>query len=216
MRMRKKPWANDMIESRKDCVIDNPSSFKGNWNQLYSGKLVVEIGSGKGDYWIKMAHQHLDELWVAVEKSRDAAAIALKKSMDDTTANMKMIIDDASQITNWFDEKEIDRIHLNFSDPWPKKSHHKRRLTADSFLLSYKSLLKDEGSIVMKTDNKDLFEYSLVKFTNNGFLIEEASVDFRRNQHDEDAITEYENNFMNLGQPIYRAVFKKNLKEKND
>ena len=163
-----------------------------------------------------MAHQHLDELWVAVEKSGDAAAIALKKSMDDTTANMKMIIDDASQITNWFDEKEIDRIHLNFSDPWPKKSHHKRRLTADSFLLSYKSLLKDEGSIVMKTDNKDLFEYSLVKFTNNGFLIEEASVDFRRNQHDEDAITEYENNFMNLGQPIYRAVFKKNLKEKND
>ena len=68
----------------------------------------------------------------------------------------------------------------------------------------------------MKTDNRDLFEYSLVKFTNNGFLIEEASVDFRRNQHDEDAITEYENNFMNLGQPIYRAVFKKNLKEKND
>ena len=67
-----------------------------------------------------------------------------------------------------------------------------------------------------KTNNKDLFEYSLVKFTNNGFLIEEASVDFRRNQHDEDAITEYENNFMNLGQPIYRAVFKKNLKEKND
>ncbi|MGN1398713.1 MAG: tRNA (guanosine(46)-N7)-methyltransferase TrmB [Erysipelotrichaceae bacterium] len=215
MRMRKKPWANDMIESRKDCVISEPANYQGKWKTLYDGKLVVEIGSGKGDYWNQMAHKNPDELWLAVEKNKDAAAIALKKTVDDTTANMKMIISDAAAITEWFATQEIDRIHLNFSDPWPKKSHHKRRLTAESFLQSYKTVLKDDGSIVMKTDNKDLFEFSLVNFTNNGFLIDQVSVDFRRNQHDEDAITEYENNFMQLGQPIYRAVFKKNLKEQN-
>lgn len=214
--MRKKPWANDMIESRKDCVISNPQEYKGHWTDLYDGKLVVEIGSGKGDYWIAMAHNNPSELWVAVEKCTDAAAIALKKSIDNTSSNMKMIINDASKVAEWFAQKEIDRIHLNFSDPWPKKAHSKRRLTSDSFLQSYRSILKDDGCIIMKTDNKDLFEFSLATFTHNGFVIDEASVDFRRKEHLDDAITEYESNFMKLNQPIYRAVFSKNLKEKND
>lgn len=215
MRMRKKPWAKDMIESRKDCVINNPAENRGKWSSFSDGKIVVEIGSGKGDYWIAMAHQYPQELWIAVEKNIDAAAIALKKSLDNTTDNMKMIIDDAADIEKWFAPGEIDRIHLNFSDPWPKKAHTKRRLTYGSFLKSYENVLKDDGCIVMKTDNAKLFEYSLVSFNLENWNIQDVSVDFRRDPHPEDAITEYESNFMALNQPIYRAVFVKRLKEEN-
>ena len=207
----------DKIIKKSNYIIENPEEYKGKWNKLFNNdnNIEIEIGTGKGKFIIEKALQNSNINFIGIEKYDSPLVSAVKKLEELDINNLRLICYDAFTIDNIFD-KEISKIYLNFSDPWPKKSHHKRRLTADSFLLSYKSLLKDEGSIVMKTDNKDLFEYSLVKFTNNGFLIEEASVDFRRNQHDEDAITEYENNFMNLGQPIYRAVFKKNLKEKND
>ncbi len=216
MRMRKKPWANDMIEQRVDCVIKDPKEMAGKWQTIAGDKVIVEIGSGKGDYWIGMAHKYPNELWVAVEKCVDAAAIALKKSIDDTQENMKMIVNDAANISEWFNEKEVDRIHLNFSDPWPKKAHTKRRLTYGSFLQSYKKILKDDGVIVMKTDNVKLFEYSIPSFSQAGWVIKEMSVDFRREQHDEDVITEYERNFMDKGQPIYRAIFAKRGDEENE
>ncbi len=217
MRMRKKTWAPEMIKSRTDCVIENPSELQGKWNELYNGKVVVEIGAGKGDYWINMAHKYPDELWIAVEKDVSCAGIALKKSLENTAENMKFIVNDADEIETWFAENEVDRIHLNFSDPWPKKGHTKRRLTYASFLDSYKKILKEDGCIVMKTDNAKLFEFSLVSFAHNGFMLEEVSVDYRRDVHDEDAITEYEHNFMELGQPIYRAIFKPiSKKETND
>ncbi|MDO4377628.1 MAG: tRNA (guanosine(46)-N7)-methyltransferase TrmB [Erysipelotrichia bacterium] len=216
MRMRKKPWAKDMIEKRTDCVINDPEKMNGKWSKLTDGKVVVEIGSGKGDYWIAMAHQYPDDLWIAVEKNIDAAAIALKKSLDNTSKNMKMIINDAQNIDKWFAQGEVDRIHLNFSDPWPKKSHTKRRLTYDSFLKAYEHVLKKDGSIVMKTDNAKLFEYSLASFSQAGWLLKEVSVDFRRDEHPEDAITEYESNFMALNQPIYRVIFEKRTDEKDE
>ena len=171
MRMRKKPWAKEMIASRTDCVITKPEEMAGKWQSKANGKVVVEIGSGKGDYWIGMAHKYPDELWIAVEKSEDAAAIALKKCLNDTLDNMKMIINDATDIKKWFAQNEVDRIHLNFSDPWPKKAHTKRRLTYGSFLDSYNYILKDDGLIVMKTDNVSLFEYSVPSFSQALFFI---------------------------------------------
>ncbi len=207
MRMRKKPWAKDMIQQRTDCIINNPETLKGKWKTFGYEKIVVEIGAGKGDYWIGMAKNNPDELWIAVEKNIDAAAMALKKSLDCTKENMKFIVNDADKIDLWFEEGEVDRIHLNFSDPWPKKAHTKRRLTYGSFIDRYRKVLKKEGCIIMKTDNAKLFEYSLVTFSENKWLLKDVSVDFRREIHDEDVITEYENNFMQLGQPIYRAVF---------
>lgn len=218
MRMRKKPWAKEMIASRTDCVITKPEEMAGKWQSKANGKVVVEIGSGKGDYWIGMAHKYPDELWIAVEKSEDATAIALKKCLNDTLDNMKMIINDATDIKKWFAQNEVDRIHLNFSDPWPKKAHTKRRLTYGSFLDSYNYILKDDGLIVMKTDNVSLFEYSVPSFSQAGWLIKEMSVDYRRIEHNEDVITEYERNFMEKAQPIYRAVFMKKgvlINEKN-
>ena len=208
MRMRKKPWAKDMIASRTDCVIADPASYASKWAQFSeSGEVRVEIGSGKGDYWINMAHMYPEIAFIAVEKSEDCAAISLKKCLENTTDNMKLIVDDAANITEWFAENEIDVIHLNFSDPWPKKGHTKRRLTYRSFLDSYKRILKDDGLIIMKTDNMKLFEYSLVSFSQAGWYLKDVSIDYRRDEHPEDAITEYEHNFMELGQPIYRAIW---------
>lgn len=209
--MRKKPWANDMIAQRTDCVIYEPAAMAGKWAES-SGlqTVVVEIGAGKGDYWIGMGNMHQDELWIAVEKDTSAAAVALKKSIDNTGSNMKFIVDDAAEISSWFNENEVDRIHLNFSDPWPKKAHSKRRLTYGSFLNDYSRILKDKGTIVMKTDNQKLFEFSLVSFADTKFRLTDVSVDFRREEHNEDTITEYENRFMSLNQPIYRAVWQLN------
>ena len=209
MRMRKKPWAKEMIASRTDCVVEQPESLRGRWNKYsQNGEVRVEIGSGKGDYWISMAHLYPECAWIAIEKSVDCAAIALKKSLDNTLDNMKLIINDAANIEQWFAENEIDVIHLNFSDPWPKKSHTKRRLTYGTFLEQYRRILKEDGKLIMKTDNASLFEFSLLSFEENGWKLAEVSVDWRRNEHPEDAITEYERNFMELAQPIYRAVWR--------
>ncbi len=207
MRMRKKPWAKDMIESRTDCVIATPEEMAGNWHSFGKEEIIVEIGAGKGDYWIGMGNMHPEQLWIAVEKDMSAAGIALKKSLEKTGENMKFIQKDAAAISTWFADGEVDCIHLNFSDPWPKKSHTKRRLTYGSFLQQYAQILKEDGTIIMKTDNAQLFEYSLVSFADAKWRLKDVSVDYRREVHDEDTITEYESNFMALGQPIYRAVW---------
>lgn len=205
-----------MIKKRTDCVISSPEILKGKWHSLGFGTIVVEVGAGKGDYWIGMGEKNPDELWIAVEKNIDAAAMALKKSLACTKENMKFIVDDANQIDLWFEDGEVDRIHLNFSDPWPKKAHTKRRLTYGTFLKRYEKILKKDGCIIMKTDNARLFEYSLVTFSENEWLLKDVSVDFRREVHDEDVITEYENNFMQLGQPIYRAIFQVSGEKKDE
>ncbi len=206
--MRKKPWANDMVLQRTDCVISNPEEYAGKWADTFGyEQIVVEIGAGKGDYWIGMGNSHPDQLWIAVEKDVNAAALALKKSLECTGGNMKFIVGDAAEIQSWFAEGEVDRIHLNFSDPWPKKAHSKRRLTYGSFLNRYSRILKQDGVIIMKTDNAKLFEYSLVSFSQSGWKMQEASVDFRREEHPEDTITEYERRFMDLNQPIYRGIW---------
>ncbi|NLZ76331.1 MAG: tRNA (guanosine(46)-N7)-methyltransferase TrmB [Erysipelotrichia bacterium] len=216
MRMRKKPWAKDMIQQRTDCVISDPATLKGDWSSFGYDIIVVEVGAGKGDYWIGMGNKNPEELWIAVEKNIDASAIALKKSINHTKENMKFIVGDVDKIDLWFEDNEVDRIHLNFSDPWPKKAHTKRRLTYDTFLNKYQKVLKKDGCIIMKTDNAKLFEYSLVTFSENKWFLKEVSVDFRRETHDEDVITEYENNFMQLDQPIYRAIFQVPTGEIND
>ena len=207
MRMRKKKWADPWISEHADYIFENPAEMKGHWREIYGGRtLHVEIGTGKGDYLNEMAAMNPDDLWVGIEKDRSAAAVAARKAIEADEPdlhNKRMIVNHAELMEEWFAEKEIDVIHLNFSDPWPKKHAHKRRLSSDKFLQMYKKLLSDEGVIRMKTDNKDLFEDSVLYFLNNGFTLTEFSVDFRRKDHPEDAVTEYERRFMDLGQPIY-------------
>lgn len=208
MRMRKKKWADPYIEAHSDYIYEAPVEMKGKWRDLLGGgKLHVEIGTGKGGWLNAMAAMYPDECWAGIEKDRNAAAVAARKAIEDeehSLANKRLITGRAEDMESWFAEGEIDVIHLNFSDPWPKKGTHKRRLSSASFLAMYRRLLADDGVIQMKTDNSSLFEDSVLYFLNNGFILQEISVDYRRNPHEEDAVTEYEQKFMDLGQPIYR------------
>lgn len=194
----------------QDVIVRNCETMAGKWHELLQKEeLHVEIGSGKGDYWIKMSDLYPDAGWIGIEKNVNVAAIALKKVEDSEHLNRRFIVDDAQAIDTWFAENEIDVIHLNFSDPWPKKRASKHRLSHTSFLKRYEKILKNEGKLIMKTDNAKLFEFSVLEFQNNGWVMDEFSVDYRRDEHPEDVITEYETRFMNLNQPIYRAVWHK-------
>ncbi|EOS60973.1 tRNA (guanine-N(7)-)-methyltransferase [Firmicutes bacterium M10-2] len=210
MRMRKVRWAVEYLPNSKVLVKD-PSSNRGKWKELLdTQELHVELGCGKGKYSLDMAAMNPDMGFVAIEKNESAAGIAAKKMDDDQREKkLRLIEGDAEHLNEWFADKEIDVIHLNFSDPWPKKRYAKRRLSASSFLKQYIQVLNDRGSIIMKTDNASLFEFSVPQFLKEGFKLEELSVDFRREVHDEDAITEYEEKFIEQGKPIYRAVFLK-------
>lgn len=214
MRMRKKKWAEPYLSKHEDFTLAHPEDYKGKWKELFhTSTLHVELGMGKGGYIRQMSSMYPEEGWVGIEKDVSAAAVSTRKILEEENRslnNIRMIHGHAENMEEWFAAGEIDVIHLNFSDPWPKKGTHKRRLSSANFLSIYKKLLSKDGVIRMKTDNKDLFEDSVLYFLDNGFHLEEFSVDYRRKDHPEDAITEYEEKFMSEGQPIYQLVAKAN------
>lgn len=210
MRMRRLPWAADFLQTAS-CRVMKPEEQRGKWHEVIPGKKFhLEIGCGKGGYSVAMAGQYPQESFLAVEKNESAAGLAAKKMEEASLANLRLVYGDAANLYDWFDDGEVDVIHLNFSDPWPKKRNAKRRLSAPSFLKEYERILSKDGEIQMKTDNSSLFEYSLLEMEKAGFVLSDVSVDFRRNEHPEDAMTEYEKKFTDSGQPVYRAVWKVN------
>lgn len=208
MRMRRIPWAADYLKESASRVQD-PETRKGDWKKETGQILHVEIGCGKGGYSAAMADLYPQDQFVAIEKNESAAGLAARKFDEQQRENLCLIYGDGSDIDLWFAPGEADVVHLNFSDPWPKKRNAKRRLTAPGFLEQYWSLLSPSGKIIMKTDNSSLFEYSILEFLKAGFYLEEISVDFRRNEHPEDPLTEYEQKFVEKGQPVYRAIWTK-------
>lgn len=214
MRMRKVKWAVDYLAEAK-TLVKEPAKQKGKWKSLlHTECLHVEIGCGKGNYSLNMAKLYPTEGFVAIEKNESAAGIAAKK-FDEVHAdqNLALVQEDATNISEWFEEGEVDVIHLNFSDPWPKKRYAKRRLSNANFLTQYEKILSEHGNIQMKTDNSSLFEYSLLEFQQAGYIMKEISVDYRRNEHAEDVMTEYEEKFVSLKQPIYRCVWTRKEQE---
>lgn len=208
MRMRRLKWAPSFLKE-SNMVIQVPSDYKGKWKSHFKKeKLHIEIGTGKGDYWIGMSQLYPEVMWVGIEKNESVAALAVRKS-GEVSDNRRFIYGDASIIDEWFAPGEVDVIHLNFSDPWPKNRTKKRRLSHSSFLQKYQNILHYDGEIQMKTDNSSLFEYSILEFAEHDFKLIDFSVDFRREPHDEDTISEYESKFMEKGNPIYRAVWKR-------
>lgn len=208
MRMRRLKWASEFLE-QADVVVHKPEEYKGRWKEILSRDILhIEIGTGKGDYWIGMSEMYEELGWVGIEKQESVAALAVRKS-GELKENRRFIQADATNIDTWFEAGEVDVIHLNFSDPWPKNRTSKRRLSHASFLEKYKMILSEDGEIQMKTDNASLFEFSILELSHAGFELVDFSVDFRREEHPEDVITEYENKFMEKGNPIYRCVFKK-------
>lgn len=215
MRMRKLPWAQEYID-HANVVIKDPTQLAGKWKEyLQCHRLHVEIGSGKGEYWTTMAHMYQNEGWLAIEKQCSVAAVAIKKydTFFSHLKNTAFIYQDAQNIEFWFQKHEINVIHLNFSDPWPKKRAFKKRLSNHRFIQAYSKILDPLGEIQMKTDNATLFEYSLLEFEKENWILDAVSVDYRRITHEEDAISEYERKFMDKGNPIYRAVWKQRLKK---
>ena len=210
MRMRKKSWAEPFLAEHEEVVVASPASMKGHWRaRLNKDNLHLEIGCGKGDYFTHMAAMYPESGWIGIEKNINVAAIAAKKLVDSNNINQLLIAMDAEKIDEWFDHGEVDVIHLNFSDPWPKAGYKKRRLSHRRFIEVYENLLSDKGQIIMKTDNRKLFEFSLLEFAQCNFILTDVSVDFRAEEHPEDVMTEYETKFVELNQPIYRAVWTK-------
>ena len=199
--------SRELIEN-SEFVIKNYKSYKGKYKTLFNNnnKIHIEIGMGKGDFIIGMAKNNPNINFIGIEKYDSVLVRAIEK-LDDSITNLKFIRMDAGEIDEVFD-KEVDVIYLNFSDPWPKKRHANRRLTSTNFLKKYDNLFKKDKTIVMKTDNRKLFEFSLIEFSNYGYKIEQISLDLHKDDIENNIETEYEKKFSSLGYPIYKVIVK--------
>ena len=197
MRMRKKKNGEARLEACDHLVIHSPEEM-----ELYSEKLPVclEIGCGKGGFIRDTAKRNPDRFYIAAELQTSAIITALENSNAAELDNVRFINVNALELGQYFKKGDIKEIYLNFSDPWPKKGHTKRRLTYRSFLDVYKSILAEDGYIVMKTDNDQLFEFSLEEFSENGWTLERVTYDLHGEEWAKDNImTEYEKNFSSQG-----------------
>ena len=211
MRIRYKKWARPELEASK-FYIDNPENWKGNWSSFFANPdnpLHLELGCGKGQFMSTLAKLNPDINYIAIEKFDSVLLRCLEKIINDDIPNLKIAVMDAAVLGTYFADDEVDRIYLNFSDPWPKSHHAKRRLTSPLFLDLYKHVLKDEGEIHFKTDNRGLFEYSLESFNNNGFKLSHISLDLHMDteKYPDNITTEFEDKWSKLG-PIYRLEAK--------
>ena len=188
----------DKIINKSAYIIENPEEYKGKWNKLFNNEnnIEIEIGTGKCKFIIEKAIQNPNINFIGIEKYDSPLVSAVKKLEELDINNLRLICYDALNIENIFD-REISKIYLNFSDPWPKKRHTKRRLTSDRFLEKYDLIFKDTKRIEMKTDNDDLFEYSCESLTNYGYKIIEKDTN-----HISNITTEYEDKFRNIGKNI--------------
>ena len=208
MRLRNVKGASELIESC-EYVIKDYQNYKGNYNKLFNNNnpIHIEIGMGKGDFLIGMAKKYPNINFVGIEKFDSVIVRAIEKLPNDLN-NIKLIRMDAEDIESVF-YKEIDTIYLNFSDPWPKNRHENRRLTSEKFLKRYDSLFKKNQTIIMKTDNRKLFEYSIISFTNYNYKIDDLCLNLYDEDISENVPTEYEKKFHNKGFPIYKIIVKK-------
>jgi len=190
-------------------VIDDPVPLKGQWMKAIPGVenkagLCLEIGCGKGQFIRDMARKHGEMLWIGDEKIGTILARASGNLDEEIDQNVRLICWDAEKLDEIFELGEIDRLYLNFSDPWPKDRHAKRRLTSERFLPIYARLLSENGWLQFKTDNDDLFTFSVESFRNHGWQILEISDDLHQSPYVEgNVMTEYEQNFVNLGKNIH-------------
>ncbi|MHC1695154.1 MAG: tRNA (guanosine(46)-N7)-methyltransferase TrmB [Eubacteriales bacterium] len=209
MRMRRKKHRVERIVACGDLLIHNPIGYRSRWNELFGGDtLSLEIGCGKGGFACGMARRHPETLFLAVEKSPDVLLLAMERAKSEGLTNLRFIQDDAALLSDAFEEGEVERIFLNFSDPWPKAGHEKRRLSSPIYIELYKKLLPQGGRVIMKTDNTGLFDYSLSSFKANGFEVTEVTRDLHSSQYASDNImTEYEALFSSKSIRINRAVF---------
>ena len=199
----------DQILSSSPFFIADGSLYKGKWHQLFGNDrpIYLEIGMGKGKFLIENAIRYPEINFIGIERYDSVLARALEK-VPENLKNIKIVRLNAEYIEKLFDH-EISLIYLNFSDPWPKKKHHRRRLTSLEFLGKYDTIFQTDAVIVQKTDNAELFAYSLCCLSQYGYVLEDVSLDYQPTVEDANIETEYEERFRKLHLPIYRLIAKK-------
>ena len=212
MRLRNVKNKQEIMDS-SNYLITNPFYYIGKWNTVFGNcnPIHLEIGTGKGNFIIGKALNNPDINFIGIEKFDSVIARCLEK-IPDGLPNLKIIRMNALEIDKVF-KKEIATIYLNFSDPWPKKRWYKRRLTSSIFLDKYDSLFQNDACIIQKTDNTELFEYSICSLSRHGYTITDISFDLHHSEIKDNIMTEYEEKFSKKGNPIYYlvAVKKENI-----
>ena len=210
MRLRNIPGADEVIASSPYCV-QNAASLAGNWQSIFPQKqpLHIEIGMGKGQFIMGMAKAHPDINYLGIEKYTSVLLRAVQKmeAEESPIDSLRFLCFNAEDIAEIFAPGEVDRIYLNFSDPWPKDRHAKRRLTSSAFLDRYDKILKKGGHIEFKTDNQDLFRYSLESIPEAGWQVTSHTFDLHHSDMAEgNVMTEYETKFSAEGKPICKLT----------
>ena len=194
MRGRNKPWAKDYINEHQDYL------YKKNNKQ----PLTLEVGIGKGDFIVANAKANLNYDHIGVEINTSIFAMALKKIVNEDLKNVYLLNIAANKLNEYIENESIEKLYLNFSDPWPQNGYRKRRLVHPLHLMVFESLLKDKGMIYFKTDNEGLFEYGVQVFKDRNYHFLACDYDYQL--EDGDYMSEYEAKFRSLGNKIYRAV----------
>ncbi|MDR1567778.1 MAG: tRNA (guanosine(46)-N7)-methyltransferase TrmB [Streptococcaceae bacterium] len=207
MRMRNRKGASEYMKAHSDIVVTTPEQFKGKWQERFGNHhpIHIEVGSGKGRFITELAKANPEINYISVDIQLSVLSHVLDKVLASEISNVQLLHVDGSSLTNYFAPGEIDLLYLNFSDPWPKKRHEKRRLTSQEFLDVFQEILVNRGEIHFKTDNQGLFEYSLTSFSRYGMTIEWLSLDLHQSDYSDNIMTEYEAKFSGLGQRIYRV-----------
>lgn len=211
MRVRNLKNKNELLENSK-YVITDPLQYKGNWKSLFNNNnpIHLEIGTGKCSFIYEIARQNPNINFIGIERIDTVLALGIKEIDNKPFLNNLFLLNfDAFKIDTIF-FKDIDTLYLNFSDPWPKKRHAKRRLTSFGFLQKYDIIFVGDNKIIMKTDNQHLFEYSIISLTNYGYKITDLSLDLHKKEDYNNIVTEYEEKFTKKGCKIYMLNAVKN------
>lgn len=208
MRLRNVKNKQEIMDNATNLIL-NPKDYKNKWNEVFENEnpIYIEIGMGKGDFIIEQAKRYPNINFIGIEKFDSVIVRAIEKVPEDIP-NLRLIRMDAKEIDEVFDH-EVSQVFLNFSDPWPKKRHHDRRLTSHIFLNKYENIFKNTKEIVQKTDNRDLFEFSVISLSTFGYKIEDISLDLHNSDYEDIITTEYEKKFVAKGNNIYYLVAKK-------
>ena len=209
MRLRNVPGARETIIENQ-FSIQQPEQMKGKWHEVFQNDhpIHIEVGMGKGQFIIEMARRNPEVNYIGIEKYSSVLVRAVEKLEDFEQDNLRLIRMDAENINEEFGKDEVDRIYLNFSDPWPKDRHAKRRLTSRQFFARYDQMLKKEGRVEFKTDNKALFDFSVEEVKEAGWILEECTYDLHNDTrlNEGNVMTEYEKKFSELGNPICKLI----------
>ena len=208
MRLRHIRGAEETI-AESPFVIQEPELHKGSWNQVFGNDnpIQIEVGMGKGRFIMELAQKNPDINYIGIERYSSVLLRGLQKRAQLELSNIYFMCIDAKNMADYFAPGEVDKIYLNFSDPWPKDRHAKRRLTSTRFLERYDNILTPEGRVMFKTDNKDLFDFSLEQVEEAGWILENHTYDLHHSEYNEgNVMTEYEEKFSAKGNPICRLV----------